>query len=80
MHYVYLLRSRRYPNQTYIGLTSGIEERIRKHNGGEVHHTSKYRPWSLISCHGFSSRQRAADFEHYLKTGSGRAFAKRHFW
>jgi len=28
----------------------------------------------------FKDHKTAAEMEQYLKTGSGRAFAKRHFW
>ena len=80
MHYVYLLRSESYPQQTYVGLTSDLEARIRKHNHGEFPHTSKYKPWSLVTFIAFTSKGGAVAFERYLKTGSGRAFAKRHLW
>lgn len=30
MHYVYLLRSINFPDQTYVGYTSTIEQRILK--------------------------------------------------
>jgi len=77
MHYVYLLRSNMDPAQTYTGLTSDLKERLRKHNHGEVTHTAKFKPWVLVSYHAFPSREKAAAFEAYLKSGSGRAFAKR---
>ncbi|MGJ8638771.1 MAG: GIY-YIG nuclease family protein [Opitutaceae bacterium] len=80
MHYVYLLRSIDHPNQTYIGLTEDLKKRLRKHNYGEVPHTSEYKPWKLISYTAFQSREQATDFETYLKSGSGRAFAKRRLW
>ena len=80
MHYVYLLRSVQYSDQTYIGLTSDLKERLKKHNYGEVPHTSKYKPWNLVSYTAFRSRNQAAEFEAYLKSGSGRAFAKRRLW
>ncbi len=80
MHYVYLLQSESDPDQRYTGLTSDLKARLAKHNRGEVPHTSKYRPWSLRTYISFSSREQAAQFEQYLKCGSGRAFAKRHLW
>jgi predicted GIY-YIG superfamily endonuclease len=80
MHYVYLLRSVDHREQTYIGLTADLKKRLQKHNYGEVPHTSKYKPWTLVSYIAFQSREQAADFEAYLKSGSGRAFAKRRFW
>lgn len=80
MHYVYLLRSERAPEQTYIGLTDDLKKRVLRHNQGDGRHSSKWRPWKLVAYQAFADRSRAAEFERYLKTGSGRAFAKRHFW
>ena len=80
MHYVYLIRSIEYPGQTYIGLTNNLEARLDKHNSGGSPHTSKYRPWKLITYIAFSDRKQASDFELYLKSGSGRAFAKNRLW
>ena len=80
MHYVYLLRSEKQPAQTYVGLTQDVEKRLRSHNEGANKHTAKYRPWELVCYTAFNSRERAAEFERYLKVGSGHAFAKRHFW
>jgi len=39
--------------------------------------TSKYRPWQLKTYVAFSNEERAVAFEKYLKSGSGRAFAKK---
>ena len=80
MHYVYLLQSESHPDQRYTGLTSDLKRRIEKHNNGEVPHTSKFRPWRLITYIAFSTREQAAEMEDYLKSGSGRAFANRHLW
>jgi putative endonuclease len=80
MHYVYLLRSRANTLQTYIGLTDDLRERLKNHNEGGSHHTAKYRPWEIVCYVAFSSRQPAAEFERYLKSGSGHAFAKRRLW
>jgi predicted GIY-YIG superfamily endonuclease len=50
------------------------------HNGGASRHTAKYRPWVLVSYHAFADERRAREFEYYLKTGSGQAFAKKRLW
>jgi predicted GIY-YIG superfamily endonuclease len=75
MHYVYILQSLSHPDQFYTGLCSDVASRLAAHNAGQSPHTSKYKPWRMISYHAFESRQTAAAFERYLKTGSGRAFA-----
>ncbi len=80
MKYVYLLESTTSPNRHYIGLTTNLGARLAAHNAGSSPHTSKYRPWKLVVALQFASQERASAFEQYLKTGSGYAFAKRHFW
>ena len=39
----------------------------------------QHRPWKLLVVLEFPTEQQAIRFERYLKSGSGRAFAKRHF-
>jgi len=34
----------------------------------------------MVVAIGFSDSERALEFEEYLKSGSGIAFARRHFW
>jgi len=80
MKYVYLLQSIRHPKQRYMGLTSDVDARLAAHNDGQSPHTSRYRPWKLCVAVAFGDDEKAAAFEGYLKTGSGWAFAKRHFW
>ncbi|MBN1270056.1 MAG: GIY-YIG nuclease family protein [Kiritimatiellae bacterium] len=76
--YVYILQSEKDPRRHYTGLTEDLEERLRRHNAGEVSHTAKYRPWKIRAAVAFAERDRAATFEAYLKTHSGRVFASRH--
>jgi putative endonuclease len=80
MKYVYLIRSINSPNRRYVGLTSDLDARLSTHNSGRSTHTSKYRPWQLVTCVSFQDDQRAVAFERYLKSGSGNAFANRHLW
>jgi len=63
----------------YVGITEYLRARLAKHNAGEVPHTSKYGPWRLRIYIAFSDEKCARAFEKYLKSGSGRAFAKKHF-
>lgn len=76
MHYVYILESV-CGQHHYVGVTRDLRNRLAAHNHGQVRHTSKYRPWKLRTYIAFDDIQRAFDFETYLKSGSGRAFAKR---
>ena len=80
MKYVYLLQSITHPDQRSVGLTSDIDRRLVAHNAGQSPHTAKFRPWTLVTFHAFSDEGKAADFETYLKSGSGRAFASKRLW
>ena len=80
MKFVYLLRSIPQPAETYVGLTANLDQRLVDHNAGQSPHTSKHKPWNCEVAIRFVDDERAADFERYLKSGSGRTFAKRHFW
>jgi predicted GIY-YIG superfamily endonuclease len=79
MTHVYILQSVANPERFYVGLSATPDARIATHNEGGVFHTSKWRPWRVTVSIAFASRQRAVEFERYLKSGSGRAFIKRHF-
>jgi len=80
MHYVYLIKSIPHPNQRYVGITSDLKVRLKAHNEGRSPHTSKYKPWSLITYLAFSEKSKAVEFETYLKSGSGKAFANKRLW
>jgi hypothetical protein len=56
-----------------------LKKRFGEHNRSESVHTRKFTPWSLVGYVAFSDREKADRFEAYLKTASGRAFAKKHF-
>ncbi len=79
MYYVYILQSKHYPDQNYIGQTSDVMQRLNVHNAGGSFHTAKYKPWKLIVSISFESKAKALEFEQYLKSGSGRAFVKKRF-
>jgi len=75
--YVYILQSVQRPEHFYVGLTENLKNRLDRHNSGEVPSTAKARPWRIKTAVAFTEEKRAADFEKYLKTASGRAFAKK---
>jgi putative endonuclease len=77
--YVYALLSERDKTRRYTGLTDDLEARLKSHNQGNNPHTSRYRPWQIETAIAFQSREKAAAFEKYLKSHSGRAFAAKHF-
>ena len=75
--YVYILQSKANAGGFYVGFTEDLQTRLKKHNAGEVPHTAKLRPWRIKTAIAFTERERAMEFEHYLKSSSGRAFAKK---
>jgi predicted GIY-YIG superfamily endonuclease len=80
MFYVYIIKSNNFPDQKYIGCTNNLQERLSTHNSGGSIYTKAYRPWILIMYTAFQEEKTARDFEKYLKSGAGRAFAKKRFW
>lgn len=80
MYYVYIIRSVKSPNETYIGITNNIWRRLFEHNQGLSHHTNKFKPWKIVTYIAFTNRQIALKFEKYLKVGSGKAFAKKRLY
>ena len=77
--FVYILRSERDPSRHDVGVATNVDERLDWHNAGPSGHTVEHRPWSPVVVLEFPTEQAAVRFERYLKSGSGRAFAKRHF-
>ena len=77
MYYVYILKSKKTRAQTYIGYTSDLRQRFERHNQGLSKHTAKFRPWELIFYAVFPDKQVALEFESYLKSHSGKAFAQK---
>jgi predicted GIY-YIG superfamily endonuclease len=53
--------------------------RLADHNAGPFRLTADGRPWNIDLVVEFTDETRALKFERYLKSGSGVAFAKRHF-
>jgi len=76
---VYVLRSAQSSTRRYTGLTSDLGRRLQWHNAGQNVDTARDRPWTVFASFHFNEERNARRFEKYLKSGSGRAFAKRHF-
>ena len=77
--FVYILRSLTVPDRRYVGMTADVRARLAAHNAGLSPFTARYRPWSMTVCIEFADARHAVRFERYLKSPSGRAFARRHF-
>lgn len=76
MKCVYILQSLAAEEHLYTGITGDLKARLAKHNSGAVAHTSKFFPRRVKTYVAFADEARAIAFEKYLKSGSGRAFAK----
>ena len=63
MKYVYLIRNQSHPNQSYIGITSDLNKRLANYNEGGSVHTSKFKPWKLVTYGAFSEDSKALAFE-----------------
>ncbi|MEX0940746.1 MAG: GIY-YIG nuclease family protein [Candidatus Babeliales bacterium] len=74
MYYVYIIQSISHADQIYIGHTQDLKKRLSNHNNGTTTHTEKYKPWQLVMYLAFSNKEKAIEFEKYLKSHSGRAF------
>jgi predicted GIY-YIG superfamily endonuclease len=57
MYYVYILQSLEDATKHYTGFTTDLKKRILKHNNGEVPHTTKYKPWKIITYTAFDRYQ-----------------------
>ena len=78
MFYAYILQIVSSPDQFYHGHTSDLRQRLSDHNRGRCLHTAKFGQWKLKFYAAFETLERAQQFERYLKSGSGHAFAHRH--
>ena len=79
MHYCYILESLSKKGERYIGRTVDLRRRVAEHNAGKSPHTARFKPWKLRTYFAFDNPDTCARFESWLKSGSGYAFAKRHF-
>ena len=77
--FVYVLKNGEAPARHYTGVTSDVANRLASTTQATVPHTARHRPWSIDVVIEFADERRAVAFERYLKSGSGVAFAHRHF-
>lgn len=74
--YVYILKC--IDGSIYTGCTYDLEDRLKRHNLGQVLATRNNLPVEIVTYIAFTDKYKAYAFERYLKLGSGRAFSKRH--
>jgi len=73
--YVYTLSCK---DGFYTGCTDDLKERLNHHVKDYVPATKDRKPIELINYIAFKNKYLAFNFEKYLKSGSGRAFIKKH--
>ena len=78
MHYCYILLGSK-SHKFYFGSTNDLRNRLELHNDGKVTSTRLGMPRKLVWYGAFTTEKEARDFEHYLKSGSGKAFAYKRF-
>ena len=71
MYYVYILQSLK-DDKTYVGYTSNLDERLKRHNSGQATATKDRRPLKLIYSEELETIAEAKDRERYWKSGAGR--------
>ncbi len=75
MYYVYSLKCK---DGYYLGCTNNLKDRFMRHTKGQVISTCNRLPVELVFYVAFKDKYIAFSFEKYLKSGSGRAFLKKH--
>lgn len=76
MYYVYLLQSQK-NNNFYIGFTTDLRKRFKKHNSGESKSTKPFKPYKLIFYEAFLHDKDEKAREKFLKSGWGRRSIKK---
>lgn len=61
--FVYILKSTRYPDRYYTGVTSDPVSRLAAHNAASSPYTGEYRPWRFLVLIEFDEQQPAVSFE-----------------
>jgi putative endonuclease len=68
--FVYILCSRR-DNSYYIGQTNSIEQRLERHNRGQIKSTKHRFPFDLVYSEKYNTRREAMLREKHLKSLAG---------
>ena len=76
MYYVYILQSQK-DQSYYTGMSEDVEKRLQDHNWHLSTYSKSKAPFELVWHCSFKDKNKALDFEKYLKSGSGFAFARK---
>ncbi len=78
MYYTYVIQSVLHPEHFYVGCTGNLKIRLSEHNRGTCRHTNKFKPWQVRAYFAFATKEKAENFELYLKSHAGRNFQKKY--
>ena len=67
-HFVYILKTMDgYINKTYVGYTTDVISRLKKHNSSKGAKATRGYKWKIIYKKRFLSKSKALSFEYNLK-------------
>ena len=67
-HYVYILKTLDgYLNKTYVGYSTDVNSRLKKHNSSKGAKATRGYKWKIIYKKRFLSKSKALSFEYNLK-------------
>jgi len=67
-HYVYILKTLNgYINKSYVGYSTDVTARLKKHNSSKGAKSTKGYKWKIIYKKRFISKSKALSFEYKLK-------------
>ncbi len=76
MYSVYILQSKK-TGEYYVGFSSDLKDRLRRHNQGQNPSTKAGRPWEVVYSETFPTKQSAWMRERQIKKyKGGEAFKK----
>ncbi|MEK7576526.1 MAG: GIY-YIG nuclease family protein [Patescibacteria group bacterium] len=78
MYYTYILLSEK-DKRTYVGYTSNLDERLKRHNEGRVKATKNRRPLKFFYTEEFKTIAEAKERELWWKSHAGRKKLKELF-
>ena len=75
MFYIYILQNS--SGRFYIGYTSNLEERIKRHQQGRSPYTKNRGPWKLVYSESYPTKTQAAAREKFIKSKKSSVFIKK---
>lgn len=70
VRYVYVLRSVKWVDKTYVGVTGDPVRRLTEHNQSKCSYTKQYKPWKIVHLEEFDFDKDAYGREKQLKKWS----------